>query len=310
MRQLSYYAPEQFHLALEYFRDSPKTATIKVYSSLTFARPRVAASVTSSNGCTGTRSRERQPPWNRFAQFIPKSSKEISYIIGVYMGDGSIYRGGGNAFLRLQAKDKEFVEFFAINCEKLLHRRPSLNLTARGLYEARIASKSLCDFLEHGLQRLDPLIEKHPSSFIRGLADSNGSALVTTTRMRAHPRFFVQVVVATSTSIRLLSYTRTILRECLGLKATLVYKGKPRPNVYKNKLFRSKKRVFDLRISRFGDVKRFSRVVGFELARKQEKLDAAIAVQERFGSGQDAVKEWTRRWEHGTTEWILKKGVD
>src|SRR5438876_6394406 len=86
MRQLSYYAPEQFHLALEYFRDSPKTATIKVYSSLTFARPRVAASVTSSNGCTGTRSRERQPPWNRFAQFIPKSSKEISYIIGVYMG--------------------------------------------------------------------------------------------------------------------------------------------------------------------------------------------------------------------------------
>jgi hypothetical protein len=89
-----------------------------------------------------------------------------------------------------------------------------------------------------------------------------------------------------------------------------VYKGKPRPSVFKNKLFRSKKRVFDLRISRFGDVKRFSRVVGFELARKQEKLVAAIAVREGFGSGQDAVKEWTRRWEHGTTEWILKKGED
>ena len=275
-----------------------------------FASPRVAANLTGNNRSTGRRHWERKPPWNRFAQFIPTPSEEISYIIGVYMGDGSIYRGGGNAFLRLQAKDKEFVKWFAINCERVLYRRASLRLTARGLYEARIASKSLCDFLEHGLQRLDPLIEKHPSSFIRGLADSDGSALVTTTRMRAHPRFFVQVVVATSTSMRLLSYTRTILRECLGLKATLVYKGKPRPKVYKNKLFRSKKRVFDLRISRFGDVKRFSRVVGFELARKQEKLDAAIAVHERFGSGQDAVEEWASRWEHGKTEWIPKKRVN
>jgi intein-encoded DNA endonuclease-like protein len=226
------------------------------------------------------------------------------------MGDGSIYRGGGNAVLRLQAKDKQFVELFAINCEKLLHRRPSLRLTARGLYEAQIASKSLCEFLERGLHRLGPFIEKHPSSFIKGLADSDGSALVTTTRMRGQPRFFVQIVVATSTSLRLLSYARTILRECLGLKGTLVYKGKPRPRVYKDKLFRSKKRVFDLRISRFGDVKRFSQVVGFDLARKQEKLDAAIAIYDRFGSGQEAVDEWTRRWEHGNTEWVLKKRLD
>ena len=266
--------------------------------------------MTSSNAYTSRRSWERKPPWNRFAQFIPTPSEEISYIIGVYMGDGSIYRAAGNTFLRLQAKDKEFVKLFAHNCEKLLHRRSSLRLTARSLYEARIASKSLCEFLERGLHRLNPLIEKHPSSFIRGLADSDGSALVTTTRMRGKPWFFVQVVVATSTSTRLLTYARTILRECLGLKATLVYKGKPRTRVYKDRLFRSKKRVFDLRISRFGDVKQFSRDVGFELARKQRKLEAAIAVHERFGSGQDAVEEWTRRWERGTREWTLKKGVD
>ena len=165
-------------------------------------------------------------------------------------------------------------------------------------------------FLNTVCIRLDPFIEKHPSSFIRGLADSDGSALVTTTRMRGKPWFFVQVVVATSTSTRLLSYTQTILRKCLGLKATFVYKGEPRPSVYKNKLFRSKKRVFDLRISRFGDVKRFPQVVGFDLATKQEKLDAAIAICDRFGSGHEAVDEWTRRWEHGNTEWVLKKRLD
>jgi len=226
------------------------------------------------------------------------------------MGDGSIYRGGGNAFLRLQANDEKFVELFAINCDKLLRRRPSLRLTARGLYEARIASKSLCDFLEVGLDRLSRFIEKHPSSFIRGLADSDGSVLVTTTRMRGKPWFSVQVVVATSTSTRLLSYTRTILRELLGLKATLVYKGKPRPSVYNGKLFRSKKRAFDLRISRFADIKRFSRIVGFGLSRKQEKLESAIRVLQRFGSCEVAVQEWTRSWEHGETEWIHNDGVD
>jgi len=40
------------------------------------------------------------------------------------------------------------------------------------------------------------------------------------------------------------------------------------------------------------------------------KLDAAIAVRERYGSGQGAVEEWTRRWERGNREWTLKKSVE
>jgi intein-encoded DNA endonuclease-like protein len=75
--------------------------------------------LTNNNGYTGKRRRERQPPWNRFAEYIPTFSAEISYIIGVYMGDGSIYRRDGNAFLRLQAKDKEFVKLFAIKLREI-----------------------------------------------------------------------------------------------------------------------------------------------------------------------------------------------
>jgi hypothetical protein len=57
-------------------------------------------------------------------------------------------------------------------------------------------------------------------------------------------------------------------------------------------------------------VKQFSQVGRFDLARKQMKLDAAIAVRERYGSGQGAVEEWTRRWERGKREWTLKKSVE
>jgi hypothetical protein len=143
----------------------------------------------------------------------------------------------------------------------------------------------------------------------RGLADSDGCPAVTTTKKRKKPWFFVQMVVATSTSIPLLSYTRAILNECFRIKATLVYKGNPHPRPYKNVMFHSTKRVFDLRISRFDEIKRFSQIIGFGLSRKQENLDSAIEVRDNFGSGEDAVEEWTRNWEHGKTEWIRKKGV-
>ena len=251
-------------------------------------------------------------PWTRYEFFKPRYSDQLTYVIRVYMGDGSISRWRNRFSLRLGRKDKEFADKFSSTCAQVLGKKPYSvrHVRDRDTYETIISNASFCKFLQQGLTYLDRYVREHPSGFVRGLADSDGCPTVTTTRKRGKPWFLVQVVVATSTSIRLLSYTRTILRECLGIKATLVYKGKPRPSVFKNKLFRSKKRVFDLRISRFGDVKRFTRVVGFELARKQEKLDAAIAVRDKFGSGQDAVKEWTRRWEHGTTEWILKKGVD
>jgi DNA endonuclease len=251
-------------------------------------------------------------PWTRYELFRPISSDQLSYVIGVYMGDGSISRWRNRFSLRLSVKDKEFADKFSSACAQILGKKSYSvrHVEDRDNYETIVANVSFCKFLARGLLGLDWYVRKHPSGFVRGLADSDGCPAVTTTRKRGKPWFFVQVVVATSTSIRLLSYTRTILREYLGLKATFVYKGKPRPSVYKNKLFNSKKRVFDLRISRFGDVKRFSRIVGFDLARKQHKLDAAIAVHERFGSGQEAVEEWTRRWERGKSEWIPKKSVN
>ncbi|HYY91281.1 MAG TPA: hypothetical protein VE955_04775 [Candidatus Dormibacteraeota bacterium] len=250
-------------------------------------------------------------PWTRYELFKPTPSEQLSYVIGVYMGDGSISSRENGSMLRLHVKDKEFADKFSATCGNVLGKKPySVRYVKdRDKYETMIGNASFCKFLLQGLSKIDPYIRDHPSSFVRGLADSDGCPAVTTTKKRGKPWFFVQVVVATSTSIPLLSYTRSILKECFRLKATLVYKGKARTRSYRNTVFRSRKRVFDLRISRFGDVKQFFNVVGFGLSRKQEKLDAAIMVRERFGCRREAVDEWNRGWEHGTTEWIGKKGV-
>ena len=251
-------------------------------------------------------------PWTRYELFKPNVLGSINLCHRCLHGRRLDFPMEKSLFTATRCQRQRIPHKFSSTCVQVLGTKPYSvrHVKDRDNYETIISNASFCKFLERGLTYLDRYVREHPSGFVRRLADSDGCPAVTTTRKRGKPWFFVLVVVATSTSIRLLGYTRTILKECLGIKATLVYKGKPRPNVYKNKLFRSKKRVFDLRMSRFGDVKLFSRVVGFELARKREKLAAAIAVRERFGSGQDAVKEWTRRWEDGTTEWILKRGVD
>jgi len=208
-------------------------------------------------------------------------------------------------------KDREFARKFSSTCSQILGKTPYSvrHIADRDKYETTVANTSFCKFLKQTFSQLDLYIRDHPSGFLRGLADSDGCPAITTTRKRGKPWFFVQIVVATSTSVPLLSYARKILEECFGLKATLVYKGKPRPRPYEKGFFHSKKRVFDLRISRFEDIRRFSRVVGFGLSRKQVKLESAIAVRQSFGSGEEAVEEWTRNWEHGKTEWVRRRGA-
>ncbi len=254
---------------------------------------------------------DHRKPWTRYELFRPTSSEQLSYAIGVYMGDGSISKQGNRSVLRLHVKDREFARKFSSTCSQILGKTPYSvrHIADRDKYETTVANTSFCKFLKQTFSQLDLYIRDHPSGFLRGLADSDGCPAITTTRKRGKPWFFVQIVVATSTSVPLLSYARKILEECFGLKATLVYKGKPRPRPYEKGFFHSKKRVFDLRISRFEDIRRFSRVVGFGLSRKQVKLESAIAVRQSFGSGEEAVEEWTRNWEHGKTEWVRRRGA-
>jgi hypothetical protein len=121
--------------------------------------------------------------------------------------------------------------------------------------------------------------------------------------MRGKPRFFVQVVIATTPDIRLLTLAKNILWRHFGLLATIVFKGVPKKRRPDGHSFKSKKRVFDLRISKIDHVKRFSIEIGFGLKRKQRKLEHATDVRARCGSGGLAVKEWLSGWRRGPREW-------
>ncbi len=62
-----------------------------------------------------------QKPWQ--AKWTPKPTKELAYIIGVLMGDGTAVKHGSHYELRLVVRDREFAEEFNKMVAKLLNRK-------------------------------------------------------------------------------------------------------------------------------------------------------------------------------------------
>src|SRR2546425_10131229 len=82
-------------------------------------------------------------PWTRYELFRPTSSDQLSYVIGVYMGDGSISRWRNRFSLRLGVKDKEFADKFSSTCAQILGKEPYSvrHVRDRDTYETIISTR-------------------------------------------------------------------------------------------------------------------------------------------------------------------------
>lgn len=104
-------------------------------------------------------------------------SPELSYLIGVYVGDGSITKTGYNYAIRLSAKDKEFVEKFAktlaIVNKKEGGEQYAIRKTNRGLFDTTGTSKELYFFIKN--KEYYEVIQTYPHEFIEGFFDSEGT---------------------------------------------------------------------------------------------------------------------------------------
>jgi len=108
-----------------------------------------------------------------------KPSEDLGYVIGVRLGDGNAYENSAGYIIRLQAKDKEFVEKFGICLGNVLGRRPVRPWKDAGRYAAVVVSKALYKLLREpiDLKRIKKYVEHCPkciAAFLRGLFDSEG----------------------------------------------------------------------------------------------------------------------------------------
>jgi intein-encoded DNA endonuclease-like protein len=142
-----------------------------------------------------------------------KPPEELAYVIDVVLGDGypkmkrRVRKGYNDVIIRLEAKDKGFVEEFARCHAKVLGRRqirPRFRDDV-GKYVVEVKSKTLYELLKkpvdlHRLKKYIEHCEKCVAAFIRGFADSERCA---------NKWGYIFIL---NTDLRLLTYIMDLLR--------------------------------------------------------------------------------------------------
>lgn len=162
--------------------------------------------------------------------FILHPSPALGYVLGVLLGDGSVYvrkrKSGKRTYcVQLHVKDKEFAEKFAVALKEIGLNSSVPHLTSNGSYQVQAVSKnfyewykSLC--LEDGspdLGKIRLVIKKFESQFVCGFYESEGS-------IGFHKSGKLRMRMGNRRG-ELLSMVQDILK-CYGIKSCLCGPGK------------------------------------------------------------------------------------
>lgn len=201
-------------------------------------------------------------------KFLPKKSKklsiELAYILGVFLGDGSIT---GNRSIVLATTDEDFAKEFMKNMKRWSGIESSMkqlpgkisNFYGR-LYESKSSwlasthSVEIVNFLKNfDLSSIKSASSGIKAAFLRGLFDSDGS--ITRTRN-------VVTLQLTNTNKMLINLVFRLMKD-LGFEDIRITKEKARF---------SSKIVYRIRTGRKYNILLFYKKVGFSIKRKQSKL--------------------------------------
>ena len=216
-------------------------------------------------------------PFNRMNLVKLSPSPELSYIVGVFFGDGSVYldnAGGGYKYkVRLKVVDREFAEEFKRSLESI-GLKPSLrferNKTRTDRWCVEAYSKSLYTFLKQPKEKLFEIAREYPKEFLRGFFDSEGS-------VGWCERHRVLFIDASNYDKDVLNFSRDML-ESLGIHSK-IYKTKRKGSIVqiRGQKFQYNSDLYSLRISRRADVAKFAKIVGFTIKRKMDTLVNALS---------------------------------
>ncbi|AFK22038.1 LAGLIDADG family homing endonuclease [Pyrococcus sp. ST04] len=209
-------------------------------------------------------------PLKRIKKVRLEPSPELSYVIGVYFGDGSVSVSDGYKYrIRLKVIDKEFAEEFYRRL-KLSGLSPSLyyenDRTRAARWVAEAYSKELYSFLRGSRDILFNIALRYPEEFLRGFFDSEGYVFVDPKNPRS------AYISATNYDLGLLMFCKNLL-EILGIYSRVWLKReRGSPVKIRGVQYSYKSNLYELRIYRRDSVRAFAVTIGFTIKRKQEKL--------------------------------------
>lgn len=146
-------------------------------------------------------------------KFEAKASSELVYCIGVMFGDGNIFhdKKKQDYVVRLDAIDKDFVEYFSNCVSKVLNKENNYVVIpckresmVSIMYCSKARSKILYYFikeLKNDFKKVKFFAQEYPKEFIMGLADSEGCPTISSRNI-----FQIGVCVAYSMNVELLAF--------------------------------------------------------------------------------------------------------
>ena len=239
--------------------------------------------------CKGTHN-----PFNKIRVIRLEPSAELSYVIGVYLGDGSVHlKSNGRYIIKLKVVDREFAEAFADALKKLgigVAVGFERDSTRVDRYYVEGSNKSLFQLLTGSRKRLFSLAREYPREFLRGFFDSEGFPVISVGKS------FKVEVAAVNSDLEVLEFAQGPLEE-LGInsKISKLYSRGHRVTI-RGEEYSSNVDMFVLRISRFNDVILFADNIGFTAGRKSEKLRRAIELKEHYPPAK-AMELWLKEYE-------------
>ncbi len=252
---------------------------------------------------------KRSNPLEHWNVFELRPSKELSYVIGVVMGDGTLVaiKKDSRDEIRLQVRDKDFAEEFNEAMARVLEReRPNKIMAVlredknnTTFYHSRYSSLQLGKILRNDLRDLKALIEGHPAEFLRGFFDSEGSA----TAIISKRRLQIQVI-ASNSDMEVLTYVQGLLNDRFGIHSS-IYPGRKagESSLIYGRLATRTKDSFFLSIQQRQSVKCFFSGIGFSINRKREVLKVGLGLIAAHGSRVAAV-EWRRIYTKKGRRWV------
>jgi intein-encoded DNA endonuclease-like protein len=133
----------------------------------------------------------------RFYKPRLECSPELSYIVGVMLGDGCCQRGKLACWVALRVRDREFAEAFRDALVKI-GLRPRFDVYSQGgkpLYFVRAVSKIFYTWWNSlSPDEVREVALRHPADFLRGFYDSEGSWTKDATVMYNNSLLVIQLV--------------------------------------------------------------------------------------------------------------------
>jgi len=196
-------------------------------------------------------------------------SPELSYLIGAFRGDGSIFKSFGRYMLSFAVKDFGFIEAVQKAIGRVVSKVPKINQVKNGnhsmLYRMDMSNKDLFTVLNQPLTNLKWIIEMYPMDFLKGFFDAEGTA-VTSVRHRKSWSWIDYRVSFYNTKKELLDLVRELLIR-LGIT--------PAPNYYVTvgNFGKKQKPCYVLSVYKKKSIARFMKLIGSSISRKRLLLD-------------------------------------